>query len=115
RDRLPAPRQQAIDVVFGLSDGESPNRFLVGLAALNLLATAAAERPLLWLVDDAQWLDRVSALTLAFIAHRLAGQPVGIVVAARERVDALRHLPELEVRGVPTTDARALLDSTVPL
>ena len=33
------------------------------------------------LVDDAQWLDRASALTLAFVARRLLADPVGIVFA----------------------------------
>lgn len=111
--RLPAPQRQALEIVFGLTSGASPDRFLVGLAALSLLSEAAEERPLLCVVDDAQWLDQASALSLAFVARRLLAEPVGIVFATREPVLELQQLPELEVRGLRQTDARALLASTV--
>src|SRR6516165_12069516 len=81
-DGLPAPQREALEVVFGLSTGAPPDRLLVGLAVLSLFSEAADERPLLCVVDDAQWLDHASALTLAFVARRLAAEPVGIVFAA---------------------------------
>ena len=111
--RLPAPQRQALEIVFGLSAGVAPGRFLVGLAVLSLFAEAADDRPLLCLVDDAQWLDHASALTLAFVARRLLAEPVGIVFAAREPGDELQHLAELEVRGLHEEDARALLATAV--
>jgi predicted ATPase len=74
---LPAPQRRALETVFGLSDGAAPDRFLVGLAVLGLFAAEAEERPLLCVVDDAQWLDRASALTLAFVARRLLAERVG--------------------------------------
>jgi DNA-binding CsgD family transcriptional regulator len=110
---LPGPQRQALEIVFGLSAGAAPDRFLVGLAVLGLLAEAGDERPVLWVVDDAQWLDHASALTLAFVARRLLAEPAGIVFAAREPGEALQHVPELEVGGLGDADARALLDSTV--
>ena len=94
--------------------GAAPDRFLVGLAVLSLFSEAAEERPLLCVVDDAQWVDQASALTLAFVARRLLAEPVGIVFAAREPGDELRHLSELEVHGLRDGDARALLASEVP-
>jgi DNA-binding CsgD family transcriptional regulator/tetratricopeptide (TPR) repeat protein len=112
-ERLPAPQRHALETVFGLSDGAAPDRFLVGLAVLSLFAGVAEQRPLLCVVDDAQWLDQASALTLAFVARRLLAESVGIVFAAREPGEELRHLPELEVRGLRDRDARALLGSAV--
>jgi DNA-binding CsgD family transcriptional regulator len=112
-DRLPAPQQSALEVVFGLADGSPPDRFLVGLAVLGLLSDLAEERPVLCVVDDAQWLDQASALTLAFVARRLLAERVGIVFSARDPGLALQHLSELEVRGLSNRDARMLLGSVV--
>ena len=104
---LPAPQRQALEIVFGLSAGAAPDRFLVGLAVLSLFSEVADERPLLCVVDDAHWLDQASALTLAFVARRLLAEPVGLVFAAREPAEEIRHVPELEVRGLHDDDARA--------
>ena len=109
--RLPAPQRQALEIVFGRSSGGAPDRFLVGLAVLSLFSEAADDRPLLCVVDDAQWLDQASALTLAFVARRLLAEPVGIVFAARESGKELQHVSELEVRGLRDGAARALLAS----
>jgi DNA-binding CsgD family transcriptional regulator len=110
---LPAPQRQAMEIVFGLSAGDAPDRFLVGLAVLSLFAEAAEQRPLLCVVDDAQWLDQASALTLAFVARRLLAERVAIVFAAREPGEELLHVSELVVDGVRNGDARALLSSAV--
>ncbi|NUT55153.1 MAG: AAA family ATPase, partial [Thermoleophilia bacterium] len=116
-ERLPAPQRQAMEIVFGLSSGAAPDRFFVGLGVLSLVSEVAEERPLLCVVDDAQWLDRASALTLAFVARRLLAEPVGLVFAAREPGEELLHVPDLEVLGLVNGDARALLGSAmhVPL
>jgi DNA-binding CsgD family transcriptional regulator len=111
--RLPAPQREALEIVFGLRVGSAPDRFLVGLGVLGLFAGAAEERPLLCVVDDAQWLDQASVLTLAFVARRLLAEPVGMVFGAREAGTELQHLPDLDVHGVRNGDARALLDSAV--
>jgi DNA-binding CsgD family transcriptional regulator len=112
-ERLPGPQRQAMEIVFGLSLGEPPDRFLVGLAVLSLFSEVGEQRPLLCVVDDAQWLDQASALTLAFVARRLLAEPVGIVFAAREPSEELQHVTELEVKGVRNSEARALLSSAV--
>jgi len=112
-ERLPAPQRQSLEVVFGLSVGPPPDRFLVGLGVLSLLSEVAEERPLLCVVDDAQWLDQASALTLAFVARRLLAEPVGIVFAAREPGEELQYISGLEVRGLRKSDARALLGTAV--
>ncbi|GAA1376284.1 helix-turn-helix transcriptional regulator [Catellatospora chokoriensis] len=116
---LPGPQREALSVAFGLRQGEAPNRFLVGLAVLNLLAGTARDRPLVCLVDDAQWLDDASRQVLAFVARRLQAEPVALIFAVREP-DEDRHLaglPELTVEGLSEPDARGLLASNlrVPL
>jgi len=112
-ERLPAPQRDALGTAFGLRSGAAPDRFLVGLAVLTLLSEAAGDRPLLCLVDDAQWLDRTSAQVLAFAARRLLAEPVGLMFAARDPGEQLRGLPDLEVRGLQDADARGLLRSVV--
>jgi hypothetical protein len=110
-ETLPAPQRQAMEIVFGLSAGGAPDRFLVGLAVLSLFAEVAEQHPLLCVVDDAQWLDQASALTLTFVARRLLAEPIAIVFGAREPGQELQHVSELEVCGVHNGDARALLGS----
>jgi hypothetical protein len=114
-DQLPSPQREALRTAFGLSRGPAPDRFLIGLAVLGLLAEVAQSRPLVCLVDDAQWLDRASAQVLAFVARRLDAESVALVFAARmpDGVAELARLPELVVGGLPDADARALLGSTV--
>jgi DNA-binding CsgD family transcriptional regulator len=111
--RLPAPQREALEIVFGLSAGGAPDRFLVGLAVLGLFSEVADDCPLLFVIDDAQWLDEASASTLAFVARRLLAEPVGIVFAARQPGEQLQHLAQLEVDGLSDQDARALLVSAV--
>ncbi len=108
---IPAPQREALEVVFGLRVGAAPDLFLVGLAVLSLLCAASEQQPLLCIVDDAQWLDRASVRTLAFVARRLLADPVGLIFAARVPGEELRGLPELTVRGLRDDDARALLTS----
>jgi hypothetical protein len=112
-DALPGPQRDALATAFGVSSGEPPNRFLVGLAVLGLLAEAAEDEPVICLIDDVQWLDRVSVETFAFLARRLLAEGVAIVFAVREpcREGLLDGLSELVVRGLSDDDARALLDS----
>ena len=112
-EHLPPPQRGALEVAFGRTAGPAPDRFLVGLAVLTLLSGAAEERPVLCVVGDAQWLDEVSAKTLAFVARRLLAEPVGLLLAARAPAGDLRGLPELQVLGLRNGDARALLRSSV--
>ncbi|TCN36734.1 AAA ATPase-like protein [Kribbella orskensis] len=112
-DRLPDPRRIAFGTAFGLTAGQAPDRFLVGLAVLDLLADRAEQQPLVCLVDDAQWLDRVSAQTVAFVARRLLAERIVLVVAIRNPSDELDFagLPELTISGLTEADAGRLLDS----
>jgi DNA-binding CsgD family transcriptional regulator len=112
---LPAPQRDALGTVFGLTGGPAPDRFLLALAVLGLVSEVAEERPLVCLVDDAQWLDRESALVLEFVARRLQAESVGLVFAARQAAEEqpLAGLPELLVEGLRMGDARALLGSAI--
>src|SRR3954447_14734972 len=115
-DALPDPQQTALRVSFGLSSGDPPDRFLVALGALTLFDAVADERPLLCLVDDAQWLDAPPPQVLGFVARRLLAESVAIVFTVREPSDVggLADLPELSLGGLQDEDARALLSSVMP-
>jgi DNA-binding CsgD family transcriptional regulator len=114
-DRMPAPQRDALGTAFGLRSGAVPERFFVGLAVLGLLAEVSDERPLLCVVDDAQWLDRASAQALGFVARRLGAESVGLVFAVRESGEEpeLAGLRELVVEGLSEADGRALLASVI--
>ena len=110
---LPDPQREALGVAFGLTAGAAPDRFLVGLAVLSLVSEVAERQPLLCVVDDAQWLDRASALVLGFVARRLLADPVALVFATHEPGEEFRGLPELLVEGLREGDARELLSSVI--
>jgi len=115
-DDLPGPQRDALGTAFGLVAGAAADRFLVGLAVLSLFSAAAEQRPVVGLVDDAQWLDQVSAQVLAFVARRLLAESVLLVFSVREPSDPLEldGLPDRQVGGLSDGDARALLDSAIP-
>ena len=116
-ERLPAPQRDALGTAFGLTAGAAPDPFLVGLAVLGLLSEVADERPLVCLVDDAQWLDRASVQALEFVARRLFAESVALVFGVRQsrsrEEQLLPGLPELVVEGLRDGDARELLDSVI--
>src|SRR5262245_23737379 len=82
-EALPTPQRDALLTAFGMSAGPAPDRFLIGLAVLNLLSNVAEGQPLVCLVDDEQWLDHASTQVLAFVARRLGAESVGMVFASR--------------------------------
>ncbi|WP_181313188.1 ATP-binding protein [Nocardioides campestrisoli] len=116
-EALPQPQQAALGVAFGVRSGSAPDRFLVGLATLNLLAEAAEASPLLCLVDDAQWLDEASAQVMAFVARRVSAERLALLVALRDTRAGDDHafagLPELRLEGLGAADAQTLLDTAV--
>jgi DNA-binding CsgD family transcriptional regulator len=115
-DALPRPQQRALRVAFGLAAEPAPDRFVLGLAVLSLLAESAAARPLVCLVDDAQWLDEASSQVLGFVGRRLLAEPVGLLLAVREAagVRLFPGLPTLNLKGLTDEDAQALLTAAVP-
>ncbi len=110
---LPLPQRQAAEAAFGLAEGTSPDRLLIGLAMLNLLSTEAERGPLLCVIDDAQWLDQESLRTIAFVARRLLAESVGVVFATRPDNPVLTDLPDLEVGHLQDSDAKLLLRSVL--
>jgi DNA-binding CsgD family transcriptional regulator len=115
-DALPEPQKDALRVALGASQGNPPDRFLVALATLGLMSEVAEERPLVCLVDDAQWLDSASGQVLGFVARRLLAESVALVFGVRETSAErqLAGLPELLLRGLEEEDARALLEAIIP-
>jgi DNA-binding CsgD family transcriptional regulator len=114
---LPSLHQDSLRRAFGLQAGGPPDRFLVGLAALGLLADGAVAKPLLCLVDDAQWLDRESAHVLAFVARRLDADAITVIFAVREPTvgeQVLAGLPDIVLTGLDAEHAEQLLRSVAP-
>ena len=101
--RLPEPQGEALGVAFGLVSGAPPDRLLLRLAVLSLLSQLADAQPLLCVVDDTQWLDRESVQALAFVARRLAGEPIAVAFGSRANTGAMRGLPTLEVPELDRT------------
>jgi DNA-binding CsgD family transcriptional regulator len=114
-DQLPHPQSQALKGALGLARTGGSDRFLVGLAVLNLLVLNAEEQPLLGLIEDAQWLDQATAKTLAFVARRLTSEPIALVFALRPgaRARDLAGLAMLSVGGLERADAHTILASAV--
>jgi DNA-binding CsgD family transcriptional regulator len=110
-DQLPGPQRDALSTVFGLSAGPVPDRLMVGLATLTLVAEAAEAHPLICLIEDSQWLDRSSAQVFSFVARRLLAERVAFVFAARTGMadDLLEGLSSLRITGLNDGDSRALL------
>src|SRR5262249_57788514 len=93
-------------------EGDAPDVFLIGLAALGLVSEREGEAPLLLVVEDAHWLDRSSAEVLAFVARRLEMEPVILFFAVRGGVPSgldEADLPELVLAGLDDAPSRSLL------
>lgn len=112
-DRLPPPQRSAVLAAIGRSDEAVPELFLVALATLSMLGEAAAQAPVLLVVEDAQWLDRASADVLLFVARRLDFEPVVLVAALRDGFDGPfgdSGLPELALPRLDEDEAELVLD-----
>ena len=112
-DRLPGPQREALEIAFGMRAGTGPDRFLVGLAVLGLLAESAADHPLMCVIDDAHWLDQASRQALGVAARRLTTEPLLVLFAAPEPITELAGLPAMALGGLRDADARDLLASVV--
>jgi DNA-binding CsgD family transcriptional regulator len=80
---LPAIQREALEVRLALSAGPPHGPLAACAGTLGLLTNAADKRPLVVLVDDFQWLDSDSAQILQFVARRLAGERLAMVLALR--------------------------------
>ena len=105
--RSPPSQARALRCALGLEFGSRPEPFLVSLAVLSVLAEAAERRPLLCVVDDAQWLDEATADALLFVARRLEAEPIAMLLAAREEPDERLDAPEVAQLDVGGLDAQA--------
>ncbi len=112
RSDLPEPQARALRVAFGEEEGVSVEPFLVGVATLSVLTSAAEENLVLCVVDDAHWLDAATAEALLFCARRLGADRVALVFAARDGAWGtfdVHGLPELTVTGLEPDASRTLL------
>jgi DNA-binding CsgD family transcriptional regulator len=115
-EALPDPQGRALRIVLGMEEGPPPDPFVVGLATLILLSDAGSNRPLVVLVDDAQWIDDSSRQVLAFVGRRVAAEAVLLIMAVREAGDdrLVPGIADQTIGGLSVEDADALLDVTNP-
>src|SRR5438132_874327 len=90
---LPAPQKVALETALLIDGGNdrAPDPHAVSMAALTALELLAKKRPVVVAVDDAQWLDSPSRMTLQFVARRLTARM------------ALLMTERTEGHGEPTT------------
>jgi DNA-binding CsgD family transcriptional regulator len=113
RNRLTPNYRLALEIAFGRTSGASPDLYTVAMAVLELLAEVSADRPVLLLADDAQWMDLASQQVLAFLARRVAADRIVLLATHRDTESGL--LPDAAIGSVeigPLDDdaAAALLD-----
>jgi DNA-binding CsgD family transcriptional regulator len=110
-----APRQRAALLGgFGRSGETRPELFLVALAALEMIGDSHDCRPVLLVAEDAQWLDQPTCAVLAFVARRLAAQPVAMLIASRDGYGGWwdsGELPVLRLERLAQRTAELLLDA----
>lgn len=114
---LPAPQRDALRTALGLADGAPRSAYLVGLAALTLLAEEAAAKPLLLVAEDVHWLDRASADVLAFVARRLETEPIVLVATLRDGASSPlldAGLAPMLLERLGADEAADLLDAVAP-
>jgi DNA-binding CsgD family transcriptional regulator len=85
---LPDVQQAALAGALRLAHKRVADRFLIGLATLSLLSELAEERPVLGLVDDLHWLDEESADTLRFVARRIGGEGIALLLGTTQAAEA---------------------------
>ena len=115
--QLEPSQRSALRAAFGLDEPVATSRFMVGLAALELIAEAATRSPVLVVADEAQWLDPSSCETLAFVARRVEAEPIVVAFGVRDGLD--NHIdgtgiPQLHLDGLDASSSTALLDANTP-
>ncbi len=115
-DGLPPAQSESLRTALGLTDASPVSSFLLGLAVLNLLANATRDQPVVWIIDDVQWLDAESVEILAFTARRVYAEQIGFFFAVREPLPfpVLEGIPAIQVTALPLPEAADLLLSLAP-
>ncbi len=114
---LPAPQRRALEAAFGMTESATPEIFLIGLAALELLSEASTRTPILVVADDAHWLDQPTASALTFVARRVALERIVLLAATREGFAGPFEesgLPELRIAPLSAAAAAHALDDSAP-
>jgi DNA-binding CsgD family transcriptional regulator len=110
---LPEPQSRALNVAFGLTVGDPPDRLVVGLALVNLLNQLATSQTVVCVLDDAQWIDQASAHAITFAARRASGMSVFFLFGARVLTKELHGIPTMLINGLGEVDARELVNSAL--
>lgn len=116
-DRLPGRQREALLACFAMGDPVEANPFFASLAVLELLVDAAAEAPVLVCLDDLHQLDRPSVDAMAFVARRIADEPIALLCTTRPGLLPFvddRTITWVELRGLDEAASAALLTALAP-
>jgi DNA-binding CsgD family transcriptional regulator len=115
---LPDRQRRALEGALAMGPATAGDQFAVGAATLSLLAADAREAPLLVVIDDAQWLDRASAASLAFALRRLDADDIAVLIGLRTGEPGgfdVTAFPVLELPRLSVADAAELAGSLRPI
>lgn len=114
-DTLPEPQRDALRVALALSPGVAPEPLAICRGALNAMREASRVAPFAVVVDDLQWIDAASRRLLTYVARRVSGEHLVMILASREDpwADPVDHgVPVIRLSGLSVRECEQLARRT---